>query len=342
MDVKNLGGLTASEIFELIEPFKFTYSHALSIANSLYKKKLKAISDFPKLPLKLKDLLLTNGRPGYFPFLESVISEDKSVKYLFRTSDGRQYETVYLPDGKRHTVCVSTQSGCRMGCPFCVSGSYGFHGNLTTGEIINQVVSIPYANNITHVVFMGMGEPLDNPENVLKACEILTAEWGFALSPRNVTISTVGLLPAVKLFLSKTDCNLTLSLHSPFALERKQMVPAENKYPSADIIRILREAKLKKGRRLTVAYIMISGLNDTERHLEELIYMLKGSSIRVNLLPYHAVNDDNKISSSPEKMQYFKHNLIISGISASVRKSRGADISAACGLLAAGLKINSK
>jgi 23S rRNA (adenine2503-C2)-methyltransferase len=229
-----------------------------------------------------------------------------------------------------------------MGCPFCVSGSYGFHGNLTAGEIINQIVSIPHADIITHVVFMGMGEPLDNIENVLKACEILTAQWGFALSPRNVTVSTVGITPGIELFLRSTDCNLTLSLHSPFAAERKHMVPAENKYPSADIIRILKEAKLKKGRRLTVAYVMINGLNDTLSHLEELILMLRGSAIRVNLLPYHAVNDDTRVSSSPEKMQYFKHNLIISGISASVRKSRGSDISAACGLLAAGLKTDTK
>lgn len=342
MHVKNLYGLTAGEIFELIGPFKFTHSHALSVANSLYKKKIKYVSNFPKLPEKLKDLLLTQGETGYFPFLDSRISEDRSVKYLFRSNDGKQYETVYIPDGKRHTVCVSTQSGCRMGCPFCVSGSYGFHGNLTAGEIINQIVSIPHADIITHVVFMGMGEPLDNIENVLKACEILTAQWGFALSPRNVTVSTVGITPGIELFLRSTDCNLTLSLHSPFAAERKHMVPAENKYPSADIIRILKEAKLKKGRRLTVAYVMINGLNDTLSHLEELILMLRGSAIRVNLLPYHAVNDDTRVSSSPEKMQYFKHNLIISGISASVRKSRGSDISAACGLLAAGLKTDTK
>jgi 23S rRNA (adenine2503-C2)-methyltransferase len=341
MDVKILCGLTAGEIFELISPFKFTYSHAVSIANNLYKKKLKSVREFTKLPNKLKDLLLAQVEPGYFPFLESRISLDKTVKYLFRTIDGRQFETVYIPDGKRHTVCVSTQSGCRMGCPFCISGSYGLHGNLTTGEIINQIVSIPDADKITHVVFMGMGEPLDNPENVLKACEILTSQWGFALSPRNVTISTVGIMPVVELFLSKTDCNLTLSLHSPFPEERKLIVPIENKYPSAGIIRIMKEANLKKGRRLTVAYIMISGLNDTDRHLEGLISLLTGSTIRVNLLPYHAVNEDYNVSSSPEKMQFFKHNLVMSGISASVRKSRGADISAACGLLAAGMKTRS-
>lgn len=335
--MKNLCGLTVDEIYELIKPSEFTYSHAISISTSLYKRRLKAYTDFPKIPGKLKSLLINQTETGFFPYSEMQISEDRTIKYLFMNYEGRWFETVYIPDGKRHTACVSTQSGCRMGCPFCVSGAYGFHGNLTTGEIINQIISIPPAGKITHVVFMGMGEPLDNTDNVLKACEILTASWGLAMSPRNITVSTVGILPAVEKFLSGTDCNLTFSLHSPFPDERKHIVPVEKKYPSAEIIRILKEAKLKKGRRLTIAYVMISGINDSDKHLEELISLLRGSSVRVNLLPYHSAGGDNNVSSTPEKMQAFKHNLVISGISASVRKSRGEDISAACGLLAAGM-----
>lgn len=337
---KGLNGLTVDEIFELIVPDGFSFSHAISIANSLYKRKLRSAEDFPKIPGKLRSFLQARAETGFFPFTDLQISEDRSVKYLFRTSDGRQFETVYIPDNKRHTVCVSTQSGCRMGCPFCVSGKYGFHGNLNAGEIINQIISIPPADKITHVVFMGMGEPLDNTENVLKACKILTSQWGFALSPRNITVSTVGILPAVEMFLRGTECNLTLSLHSPFSEERKQVVPIEKKYPAAGIIRLLRELKLKKGRRLSVAYIMISGFNDSDRHLEELISLLRGSVIRVNLLPYHSVDNDLITSSSVDKMNYFKHELIMSGISASVRKSRGEDISAACGLLAAGMEVS--
>lgn len=335
--MKNLCGMTVDEIYELIRPYEFTFSHALSISNILYKKRIKDFNDFPKIPGKLKSLLLNLAETGFFQYSDMQVSEDRTIKYLFMNSEGRRFETVYIPDGKRHTVCVSTQSGCRMGCNFCVSGAYGFHGNLTTGEIINQILSIPPAGKITHVVFMGMGEPLDNTENVLRACEILTASWGLALSPRNITVSTVGILPAMEMFLLKADCNLTLSLHSPFAEERKQIVPVENKYPSAEIVKIMKEAKLKKGRRLTIAYIMIKDTNDSDKHLEELISLLRGSSIRVNLLPYHSVDGDDKVSSTPDKMQTFKHNLVTSGISASVRKSRGEDISAACGLLAAGL-----
>jgi 23S rRNA (adenine2503-C2)-methyltransferase len=224
-----------------------------------------------------------------------------------------------------------------MGCSFCETAKYGFRGNLTAGEIINQIVAIPDADKVTHVVFMGMGEPMDNLENVLKACRIITAEWGMALSSRNVTVSTVGLMKEVEQFMLRSDCNLTLSLFSPFSDERKKYIPAENRNPVQKIVNAMQRFPVKKKRRLSLAYIMIEGLNDTDSHLEALKSILKGSSVRVNLLPYHSVGNDSNSSSSGERMQFFKHNLIISGVSASIRKSRGRDISAACGLLASGL-----
>jgi 23S rRNA (adenine2503-C2)-methyltransferase len=248
-----------------------------------------------------------------------------------------EYETVYLPDNKRITVCVSTQAGCRMNCPFCLTGKYGFKGNLSAGDIINQVVSIPGASGISHVVFMGMGEPMDNLEEVLKASEILISDWGLSISCRNITISTVGLLPGVKEFLKSSVCNLTLSLHSPFPEERSSVVPVEKIYPVQQIIDVIKSHPYRKRRRFSVAYVMIKDINDTDRHLEALKELLRGSQIRVNLLSYHKVNDDQNSSSTEERMQFFKHNLVISGISASIRQSRGEDISAACGLLASGL-----
>jgi 23S rRNA (adenine2503-C2)-methyltransferase len=335
---KNLCGLTAGEIFSMIEPSGFDFHHAVMIANNIYKKHLTDFSHFAKIPGKLKNELLNSANSGIFKPSASEISEDRTIKYLFRNEMGQEYETVYIPDEKRKTVCVSTQAGCRMGCPFCVTGKYGFRGNLTAGDIINQVISLTFSEKITHVVFMGMGEPMDNLENVLKACEILTSEWGLAISPRNVTVSTVGITPAVNEFLSRSDCNLTLSLHSPFPGERKKVVPVETRYPVTDILEIMKHYPLKKKRRLSLAYVMIKDLNDTESHLEALISLVKGSVIRVNLLPYHPAGEDDNMSSSLERMHYFKHNLIISGISASVRKTRGKDISAACGLLASGLR----
>jgi len=333
-----LCGLTADEIYEFIRPLGFDVSHAVYISNSIYKKKISDISKISKIPSKLREELCKHSKSGIYLPVASQVSRDNSIKYLFRNEAGLEFETVYLPDGKRNTVCVSTQSGCRMRCSFCATGRYGFRGNITAGDIINQIIGIPQAEKITHVVFMGMGEPMDNLDNVLKACSIITAEWGLSISPRNVTVSTVGLIPGVIQFLEKSDCNLTLSLYSPYAEERGKGIPAEAENPMTEIIDIMKKFKAKRKRRFSLAYVMVKDLNDTNYHLEKLKSILKSSAIRVNLLPYHSLENDQKCSSSAERMQDFKHNLIVSGISASIRKSRGEDISAACGLLATGLK----
>jgi 23S rRNA (adenine2503-C2)-methyltransferase len=335
---KNLCGLTADEIYDLIGPSAFSRDHAVTVSNSVYKKKISDLSKIKGISNKLKQELTLSALSGIYPPSGSEVSSDKTVKYLFRNEAGLEFETVYIPEEKRSTVCVSTQSGCRMGCSFCLTGKYGFHGNLTAGDIVNQVISIPGSKNVTHVVFMGMGEPMDNAENTLKACKIITAEWGLALSPKNVTVSTVGIMPQTEQFLKDSECNLTLSLCSSFPEERKKFIPAERKYPAVNIIEVMKGYPLRKKRRLSIAYVMIKGFNDTDRHLEKLKLILGDSSIRVNLLPYHSSPGDVYSSSSADRLQYFKHNLIISGVSASIRKSRGTDISAACGLLASGLK----
>ena len=337
MDRTIICGLSEDEISTLLEPYGFTRAHSHEIAVNLYKRKFIDFSDFTGIPERLREHLKIHFSTGLFSFRESHLSEDKSVKYLFRTDDGKEFETVYIPDGKRHTLCVSTQSGCRMGCSFCVSGSYGFHGNLMASEILNQLLSIPQSGLITHVVFMGMGEPMDNMVNLFRSCMALTSQWGFAISPRNITVSTVGIKEAVEEFIEKSDCNLTLSLHSPFKEERRSFIPAENRSGFEEIVTVFKNAKLRKGRRLSVAYVMIDGINDTEDHLRALKSLFRNTLIRVNLLPYHSVNNDTMASSPHQRIQYFKHNLVVEGISASIRKSRGQDIAAACGLLAAGL-----
>ena len=335
---ENLCGLTADEIFRIIQPWDYNFSHAVAISNSLYKNRIAEITGFKNIPKQLKYLLTKDFMPGYSTSVNTEISSDGTEKYLFKTADSKLFETVFIPGDKRNTVCISSQSGCRMGCSFCATASYGFHGNLSAGEIVSQVISIPGAARITHVVLMGMGEPMDNLDNVLKACNIMTSEWGLSLSPRNVTVSTVGLTDGIIKFLEASDCNLALSLFSPFTGERKNMIPAEAKHPVKNIVELLKSIPVRKKRRLSLAYVMIKDLNDTDRHLSELKSLVAGSRIRVNLLPYHSSGYDNKTSSSAERMMYFKHNLVISGISASIRTSRGADISAACGLLASGLR----
>ena len=222
---KSLCGLTSGEIFDFIGSSGFTAVHATTISNSIYKKRISDIAQLAKIPRRLKEVLLNIAISGIYSPLAAEVSVDKSVKYLFRTETGKEFETVYIPDNKRNTVCVSTQSGCRMGCSFCVTARYGFRGNLTAGEIVNQILSIPDTVKVTHVVFMGMGEPMDNLENVLKACSIITAEWGLAISSRNITVSTVGIMPGVEQFLQRSDCNLTLSLYSPFSRGAKKKHP---------------------------------------------------------------------------------------------------------------------
>ena len=338
---KSLCGLSADDLFGIIEPSGFKYSHAVTVSNNIYKKRLTDFSAVAKIPKKLQFLLKELTFSGMFPPVASEESADKTVKYLFRTGEGKIFETVYIPEKNRNTICISSQSGCRIGCSFCATARFGFHGDLTAGEIVNQLLSIPDAEKITHVVFMGMGEPLDNLGNVLKACEIITAEWGMALSPGNVTVSTVGLTGGIENFLRSSECNLALSLLSPFPEERKSLVPVEKIYPVRVIINLLKNYPVRKKRRLSLAYVMIKDLNDTASHLEELIKLLSGSEIRVNLLRYHNTGTDLKRSSAEETIMFFKHSLVVSGISASIRKSRGLDISAACGLLAAGLKLTS-
>ncbi len=338
MTRKSLCGLDPEEILQLTGPDNYTREHSLSVAYNVYRKHEDNISRFIKIPAGLKEKLAGVSVAGIFKPSGSQISSDGTIKYLFENDRGLRHETVFIPDGRRNTVCVSSQSGCRMGCSFCLTGKYGFHGNLTAGEIVNQIISLPAAREVTHVVFMGMGEPMDNLEEVLKACRIITAEWGLALSHRNVTVSTVGITPAVERFLEESDCNLALSLHSPFEEERLEYIPAERKYPAGEIISMMKDFPLRKKRRLSVAYVMIEGNNDTDAHLEALKSLFGGSRIRINLLPYHVAGDDSLRSSSPGRIMHFKHELVISGISASIRRSRGEDISAACGLLASGLK----
>lgn len=335
-------GMTVDEIYNFIKKYDFKSAYAVKAATSFYRKRVSDFAEMSDIPKSLKKLLSQNFTAGLFIPATSEISVDKTIKYLFRSDSGKEFETVYLPDNKRQTICISSQAGCRMGCPFCLTGRYGFKGNLTAGEIVNQIYSLPETKKISHVVFMGMGEPMDNLEEVLKACLIITAEWGFAVSPRNVTVSSVGIAPGIEDFLNRSNCNLTLSLHSPFPEERAEVVPVEKIYPVQRIIEFMKGFPLRKKRRLSLSYVMIRDINDTDKHLEELIKLLKGSSIRINLLSYHKIADDPNHPSPEEKMRYFRHNLAISGISASIRKSRGEDISAACGLLASGLNKNSR
>lgn len=338
MQIASVCGLALRELIDLVSPFHdITNLQASIITNHIYRKHKRDFRSVPGIPYKLKEALSANFITGLYSPDARYVSSDGSVKYLFINGMDQKFETVFIPEGKRNTVCVSAQSGCRMGCPFCATGRYGFHGNLTAGDIVNQVTSVAEAGKINHVVFMGMGEPMDNYDNVMKACEILTAEWGLSVGASNITVSTVGLQPATRLFIEKSNCNLTLSLFSPFPEERKAIVAAERNSPASEIIGIMKSFTARRKRRFSIAYVMMAGINDSDRHLEELIKILGNSRIRINLLPYHNSCSNKLASSTMERMIHFRNELNASGISASVRKSRGQDINAACGLLASDL-----
>lgn len=333
MNQKRVAGSDLSEIEEFLGSLGIDERYSRRLLYWIYRRGIRSFGEINDIPAKILRILSENAVTGLSAPIASESSSDGSVKYLFATSGGQTHETVYLPDGKRRTVCVSVQAGCRMGCRFCATGKNGWGGNLTAGEIVNQVISIPH--DVTHIVMMGMGEPGDNIGEVIRACRILTAEWGLAAGRSRVTVSTVGVTPAVIRLLEETECNITLSLHSPFPAERKEVIPAEARWPFAETLTLLNDYDNHRKRRFTVAYVMIRDKNDSDRHLVELKRLLSGSGIRVNLLPYHPLDGDDARSSGMDVMMRFKHELVISGIGASVRKSRGSDIDAACGMLAA-------
>jgi 23S rRNA (adenine2503-C2)-methyltransferase len=328
-----LSGRSYSEITDILAEGGFSQIPAEKIMYWLYRKRINDFMDMENLPKSVRLYFKDHFIPGFYEPFQAIASADSSRKYIFTTRTGLPAESVYMPDIKRNTVCISSQAGCRMGCRFCCTGRLGFHGNLDADEILNQIISIPESGKLTHVVFMGMGEPLDNYENVLKVIDILSAQWGFAFSQRNITVSTIGIRPVLQRFIESTKCNLAISIHSPFESERNEMIPAGCRYSVNEIMDIFDVHDRKKDRRITFQYIMLKDMNDTERHLQELIRILKGSGIRINLMRYHPTENDTLRSSPDERQWYFKKQLIYNGISASIRKSRGEDIGAACGLL---------
>ncbi|MBM3419711.1 MAG: radical SAM protein [Bacteroidetes bacterium] len=331
-----LTGLTLRQIEDSLASSGIDRTYALRVAYWIYRKRVGSFSEMTNIAGGIREKLSESFSSGFLRPAERLESADGSVKYLFDYPGGRKVETVFMPETRRNTVCVSSQSGCTRGCLYCRTGEMGLKGNLTAAEIVNQVLAIPESARLTHVVFMGMGEPLDNLQAVVQAIEILTAEWGLSIAHSRITVSTVGILPAVEQFLAKTRSNLTLSILSPISADRARLVPAERLFPAEKIMSVIRETAPSRRRRISLAYMMLEGINDTDSHLDALIKLISGTTIRVNLLRYHQSGNIMFRQSAPERMNLFRERLLAAGISASVRRSRGEDIGAACGLLGAG------
>jgi len=325
---KTLIELTALAI-ELGMP-KFT---GKQMAEWLYQKDISSIEEMTNLSKKARELLGNKYEFGLINSTKVQESVDGTKKYLFPTAQAKFIETAMIPDDERKTVCVSSQVGCKMGCLFCMTGKQGFQGQLTAGEIVNQIRNIPEWHDITNIVYMGMGEPFDNLEEVLKSLEILTSEWGFAMSPRRITVSTIGIVPGMLTFLQKSEAHLAVSMHTPFDDEREKLMPVQIAYPLSEVIREIKSWDFGRQRRISFEYIVFKGLNDSPRHVRELAQILNGIKCRINLIRFHPIPGTPLEGTDENTLQKFKEQLNDKGILTTIRASRGLDIYAACGLL---------
>ncbi len=331
-------GMTLAELREAATSLGLPAFAGGQMARWMYGRGVDSIDSMTDISKANRERLKGRYRVGCMPPLGFQESSDGTRKYLFPTADGQRVETVYIPDGERATLCVSSQVGCRMGCVFCMTGRQGFHGNLTAGDIINQVYSLPERSTLTNIVFMGQGEPLDNADAVLKAVGILTSGYGYAWSPRRITISSVGLRKGLPRLMEETDCHVAISLHFPTHGQRSLLMPAERAMPIEEIVATLRDHDFSHQRRLSFEYIMFGGLNDSLSHAGKVARLLRGLECRVNLIRFHRIPESGLHESTQERMEAFRDHLTARGTFTTIRASRGQDIMAACGLLSTGGK----
>ncbi|MCD8288499.1 MAG: 23S rRNA (adenine(2503)-C(2))-methyltransferase RlmN [Prevotella sp.] len=305
------------------------------IAKWIYRRGARTIAEMTDLSKEGRQRLDERFCTGLVAPLDERHSADGTVKYLFPTADGKAVESVFIPDGERATLCVSSQAGCKMNCLFCHTGKQGFHGNLSAGDILNQVYSLPEAARLTNIVFMGQGEPADNLAAVLKAAELLQAPYGMAWSPKRITISTAGVKGKLTQLVEESNCHLAVSLHAARADVRARLMPVEKGMPAKEIIALLRRYDWHHQRRLTFEYILFDGVNDTDADARALALLLRGLPCRVNIIRYHEAPGIDLRPSSEMKIQRFAAQLNARGLTATIRASRGADIAAACGQLTA-------
>ena len=328
-----LFGKTLDQLKLIVSELQLPAFTAKQIADWLYKKEVRSIDEFSNLSKVARQKLQERFTFGLTAPIKMQQSVDGTRKYLFQTGESNFIETAMIPDDDRVTVCVSSQVGCKMNCRFCMTGKQGFQANLSATEILNQLRSIEEFSRITNIVFMGMGEPMDNLDEVMRALEILTADWGYAMSPKRITVSTVGIVPAMKNFLANSKCHLAVSLHNPLPDQRAAMMPIQKKYPIQEVIDAIRHHDFGLQRRVSFEYIMFAGLNDTPRHVTALAALLKGIDCRVNLIRFHSIPDSPFQGSDDATIQQFKDALNARGVLTTIRASRGEDIQAACGLL---------
>ncbi len=328
-----LYGKTKTQIAEIVKDHGLPKFTTNQITDWLYHKDVTSIAEMSNLSKKARTALSEKYEVGLKTFLQVSESKDGTKKYLFQSDSGHYIEAAYIPDKDRHTLCVSSQAGCKMGCLFCMTGKQGFQAHLSAGEILNQLRSIPEFRKITNLVYMGMGEPMDNIDAVLQSLEILNSDYGYAMSPKRINVSTIGIIPAMERFLKESRCHLAISIHSPFNDERQKLMPIQTIYPIEKVCDVLRNYDWNGQRRLTFEYIIFKGVNDSTRHVKALTKLLHGLKCRVNLIIFHQVPGAELQGAERSVMEQFKNELNKKGVLTTIRSSRGEDIEAACGLL---------
>lgn len=335
---RRLLGMTLEELKDVVAEVGLPGYAAKQIADWLYKKKVTSIVAMTNIAAAKRALLEEKFEIGAIPPSDFMKSIDGTIKYLYPAGPGIFVESVYIPTEDRATLCVSSQVGCKMNCLFCMTGKQGFTKNLTANEILNQIQSLPETEQLTNLVFMGMGEPLDNVGELFKVLEILTASYGYAWSPKRITVSTIGVAKGLKRFLEESDCHLAVSLHSPYSAERLSLMPVEKAFPAREVIETIKQYDFTHQRRVSFEYIVFKNLNDDLQHAKALIGLLNKVPCRVNLIRFHAIPNVPLETSDITKMEIFRDTLNAAGITCTIRASRGEDIFAACGMLSTAKK----
>ena len=348
MNKKNLLGMTLPELKQVAVSLGMPSFAGGQMAKWIYTQHVSSIDEMTNISKVNREKLNEHYQIGCAKPIDAQHSKDGTIKYLFPvvTTAGADsapvgtkfVETVYIPEADRATLCVSCEVGCKMNCLFCQTGKQGFEGYLTATDILNQIYSLPERDKLTNIVFMGQGEPMDNLDNVLRATEILTASYGYAWSPKRITVSSVGLKDKLKRFLEESQCHVAISLHSPLHEQRQELMPAERGMAIEDIVELLRNYDFSHQRRLSFEYIVFGGLNDSKAHAQAIVRLLHGLECRVNLIRFHQIPHVPLHGASEEKMESFRDYLTQHGIYTTIRASRGQDIFAACGLLSTAKK----
>jgi 23S rRNA (adenine2503-C2)-methyltransferase len=318
---------------------------ARQIFRWLHQKGAATLDEMTDLPAALRGRIAAEIPLTALERAEERRSSDGTIKWTWRTGDGKLIESVYMPETGRKTLCVSTQAGCAVGCTFCMTGTMGLSRNLTSGEIVDQVAR---ANRrlleleegapprpLTNLVFMGMGEPLHNYDNVKAALDVLLSEDGPNFSNRHVTVSTAGIVPEMRRFGEETDVKLAVSLNATTDEVRSALMPLNRRWPLRELLAACREFPMKKGRRITFEYVLLGGVNDFDEDAVRLSRMVKGIPAKVNLIPYNENPGLGFQAPGPGRVEAFRDRLVAANVTAVVRRNRGSDIAAACGQLAA-------